>query len=343
MSKGKKLYIISLGFLVVSLVFVVLLMFTKVTDKHEEYILVEQVFSNWISTLFFILIYAISAATLSLNLLSIFKNNYIIQRMSFFIKMCFVILLFIPFFSGVYGDFAHVAYFFIFNILSISFLLISLIIEFASIRKIEDNIHRDELINKYRLIINFDYFLLLICGLIIIISSFIIGDFYLFYSNYLPYIPFYFLPTLSLIFYIYNAYRFNYLSSRYFSFIDIIKSRFIYYFVAYLSTIRLGYFAYSNYSFYSQLKILRMILFFIFIAIIIFNSFLPKIDLSFLLAGIIITLFTFEVIGMIEAVNGNNDMVYAIISFLFDYIILLLLALPYYVFVGVENVFIKHK
>lgn len=341
MEKGKKLYIASLGFLAVTLVFVILLVFTKVVNEHEEYILVERIFSKGISSLFFYIAYAFTGASVALNILSIFKRNYILHRIAFFIKVCLLILLVIPFFSSVYYEFAHEAGFFTFDLLAIAFLAISIVIEYFAVKNIEDNIHIDELIDKCNIVINFDYFLLLISGLIIIIFSFVIGDFYLFTFNYLPNVPFYFIPTLSLVFYIYNAIKLNYISSRYYSIVNIIKSRFIYYYIGYLSIIRLGYFAYSDYSLYTNLKLLRMILFLVYIAIIIFNSFLPKIDLSFLLGVLIITLFTFEVMGMVKIINDDPDRAFIFISNLLDYIIVLFIALPYYIYIGIEHLFFK--
>ena len=341
MNKGKKLYIASVGFLVISLVFVILLVFSKIVDEYEEYILAERIFNQGISSLFFYIAYVIGATSLTLNILSIFKGKYILQRISFFIKVCFIIILVIPFFSGIYNEFAHEASFLTFDLLAISFLFISIIIEYFAIKDIEDNIYRDELIDKYQIIINLDYYLLLISGLTIIIFSFIIGDFYLFSQSYLPNVPFYFIPTLSFVFYIYNAVKINYISSRYYSVINIIRSRFVYYFIGYVSIVRLGYFAYSDYSLYSNLKLLRMILFFIYIAIIIFNSFLPKIDLSFLLAAIIITLFTFEVMGIVEIISKNDNTIFLFISYLLDYIIVLFIALPYYIYIGIEHLFLK--
>ena len=84
-----------------------------------------------------------------------------------------------------------------------------------------------------------------------------------------------------------------------------------------------------------------MILFLVYIAIIIFNSFLPKIDLSFLLGIIIITLFTFEVIGIVKIINDNPDTAFVFISYMLDYIIVLFIALPYYIYIGIEHLFFK--
>lgn len=341
MGKLKKLYLVSLGFLIVSLVFIALLVFARIVNENEEYVLVERIFHQGISAMFFYLAYSFGAISLTLSILSIFKDNHLLKRSSFFIKIYFIILLVSPFFTSIYYEFAHEASFFTLNLLAIAFLAISMVIEYFALRDVEENIHRDDLIKKYRIVINFDYFLLLISGLIIIISSFIVGDFYLLFNIYLPNIPIYFIPVLSLIFYIFNSFRLNYISSKYYSLLNIINSRFIYYFVAYLSIVRLGFFAYSNYSFYEGLKILRLILLLVFISIVIFNSFLPKIDLSFLLAGIIITLFTFEVVGMVKAIKDNGNMVFAITSFLLDYIIVIFIALPYYIYNGINRLFLK--
>ena len=341
MKKSKSLYLVSLGFLIVSVIFVVLLVFAKVSDRNEEYILAERIFSNGISASFFYIAYVFSIICLTLNVLSFYKDSYLLNRISFFIKLCFLILLVIPFFSSIYYEFAHGAGFFTFDLLAIAFIFISLIIEYFAIKDVEENIYRDLLIDKYKIVINFDYFLLLLSAIIIITASFIVGDFYLFSTYYLPNVPFYFIPTLSLVFYIYNEFRLNYISSRYFSLYNIIKTRFIYYYVSYISIVRLGFFAYSDSSFYEGLKILRLVLFLLFISIVIFNSFLPKIDLSFLLCAIIIALFTFEVIGMVKIINENNNAIFMITTYLLDYIIVLFIALPYYIFTGVNRLVLK--
>lgn len=341
MEKSKKLYLFSLGFLLISLIFIFLLIFVKAGEEGEEYVVAEHFFNLGIKASFFYIAYLFGAACLTLTTLSFFKNNYLLKRSSFFIKVCYLILLVIPFFSKIYYEFAHKAFFFQFDILGIGFLSISAVIEYFALRNTAENIHVDRLIDEYRLVINFDYFLLLISGLIIITLSFIIGDFYVFSSTYLPNVPFYFIPLLSLLFYIVNAYKLNYVQSRYFSFLTIVKSRFVYYFIAYVSIIRLGYFAYSDYSFYDGLKVLRMALLLAFIAIVIFNSFLPKIDLSFILSAIIVTLFSFEVVGMVNAIKENENFMFVITYFLLDYIIVIFIALPYYIFTGIDRLFLK--
>ena len=75
MEKAKKLYLFSLGFLIVSLVFVALLIFSKIINEDEEYILVERIFSSGISVLFFYLSYFLGALSLTLSILSLIKNS----------------------------------------------------------------------------------------------------------------------------------------------------------------------------------------------------------------------------------------------------------------------------
>ena len=341
--KSKKLYLFSLGFLIASLIFIAILVFAKIVTRDDEYILAERIFSQGIKALFFYLAYAFGVITLTMTILSTFKNIHLLQRSSFFLKVCFVIILVSPFFTSIYYEYAHEASFFKIDILAIAFLIISTIIEYFAIKDIEENTYVDELIDKYRIVINFDYFLLIISALLIIIFSFVVGDFYIFSNNYLPNIPFYYLPALSLVFYIFNSYKLTYIESRYFSLFTIINSRFSYYFVSYLSIIRLGYFAYSNYSFYEGAKTLRLVLFIIFISVIIFNSVLPKIDLSFILASIIVTLFIFEVVGMIQMINNDNNIIFILTSYLLDYIIVLFIALPYYIYNGINHLFLKRK
>ena len=343
MEKSKKLYLVSLGFLIVSLVFVALLIFSKIINEDEEYILVERIFSSGISALFFYLSYFLGAISLTLSILSLIKNNLLLQRSSFFIKIYFLVFLVTPFFTSIYYEFAHEASFFTFNLLAIAFLAISVVIDYFAVRDVEENIHRDELIKKYRIIINFEYFLLLISALTLITISFIVGDFYLFFNGYLPNYPLYYVPLMSLIFYVINSIRSNYISSKYYSLSDILNSRFVYYFASYLSIVRLGFFAYSGYSFYEGLKILRLVLFFAFITIVIFNSFLPKIDLSFILAAIIVTLFAFEVVGMVKVISDNPNAAFALTSFLLDYVILLFIALPYFVYNGINRLFLRRE
>lgn len=334
----------SLGFLIVSLVFLVLLLFIKVTKRDEEYILVTRVFSSGIGALFFYITYPLMIITLIFTLFAVLKDYLLIQRISFFIKLYFIIFLVTPFFTSLYSEYAHESGFFVYNLLAIGFLLISLAIEGFAIKNHEDNIPSDILLTKYRIIINFDYFILLISGLIIIVASFIYGDFYEFNFDVLGNIPIYYAPIVSLVFYLYNSYRTNYLSSRfYFSITNVLKSRFIYYFVSYLSISYLGDFAYSSHSFYNGLKIFRLVLFLVFIAVVIFNSFLPKIDLSFLLAIIIIILFTFEMIGWGRMISTNNDIALYIVYYLLDYIILIFIALPYYIFNGINILFLDRK
>ena len=342
MNKRKSLYLISLGFQVVAMIFIALLIFIKVVNRSEEYILVTRIFSSGIGVMFFYLAYSFSLITLILAIISIAKDNLIIQRISLFFKLYFVIFLITPFFTSIYYEFAHESQFFVYNLLAVGFLIVSSILEGFSIKNHEDNTHSADLIKQYKTIVNLDYFVLLIAGIGIIIASFIYGDFYEFSFGVLSNIPVYYLPLMALIFYIYNSMRVNYLSSKYFfSLSEIIKSRFIYYYVSYLTITRLGNFAYSHHSFYKGLQVFRLILFLVFIAVVIFNSFLPKIDLSFLLSAIIITLFAFEMIGLAELIKNDSDIAYIIFSYLLDYLILVLIAIPYYIFNGINCLFFR--
>ena len=99
MTKTKKLYIASLFFLACSLVFIALLVFIKITNKNDEYVLVSRVFGEGISALFFYIAYAFSIASLVLTILSINKNILLIQRISFFVRVIFIMFLVTPFFT----------------------------------------------------------------------------------------------------------------------------------------------------------------------------------------------------------------------------------------------------
>ena len=340
MNKAKKLYLASILFLSVSLIFIALLVFIRIREGEDVFILSTRIFSEGLNALFFYLAYGFAIASLTLNIISYSKNNLIIQRASFFVKLYFIIILAMPFFTSTAHDYSHVSSFFVRNLLAIGFLLISFVIELFALKNVEDNIPSDILLSKYRIIVNIDYWLLLITGIIIITLSFIVGDFYAFNTYYLSYIPIYFIPALSLIFYIFNSSRRAYLSFEYFSLMNIVKSKFIYYLVSYLTVVRLGYFAYSSHSFYSGLKVLRFVLFLIFILIVVLNSFFPRLGLTFILAIIIITLFTFEMIGVVRA-SKDAYFAFSVISNVLDYIILLLVASPLYIYLGINNLILK--
>ena len=341
MNKVKRLYLFSLISIIISIIFIATLVFVEIKEVDNSYLLSTHIFSSGISALFFYLAYAFSAVTLVLTIISFIKENYILKRISLFIKVCFVIFLVSAFFTYIYSYYSHESGFFVRNLLAIYFVAMSIIFEMFALRNIEDNTVREELILKYKTIINLDYFLLIIVSLVIIAACFITRDFYVFYNDYLPIIPIYFIPILSLILYTINAFRLAYVSSRYFTLVDIINSRFAYYFVAYLAIIRSGFFAFSTHSLFDGLKILRLILFLVLISIIIFNSIYRKIDLSFILSAIIIALFSFEAIGVIRLIQKNELYGYVVVSYLLDYIIFVFLALPYYIYKGIS--FIRYK
>ena len=343
MKKAKPLYFISLGFLAVTLVFVSLLVFIQIREGKTTYVLASRVFSQGIAALFFYLAYTFGVATLTLSILSIFKDKHFLRRSSFFLKVYFVMILVTPFFTGIYYEYSHESSFFVMDVLAVEFLLISVVLEGFAIKIIEDNTPRDKLVNDYLIVINSDYFLLLVSGLIIIILSFVFGDFYAFSNDYLVNIPIYFIPLTSLLFYIFNSSKLNYLNSQYFSPLNVIKSRFAYYFIAYITIVRLGYYAYSEHSFFEGLKILRLVLFLVFISIVIFNSFLPKIDLSFGLAIISLTLLIFEMIGLVQLLQAEERYVYYIAVFALDYLIVLFISVPYYIYTGIDKFFFNRK
>ena len=341
MNKAKRLYLLSIAFLLASIIFVTLLVFIRIREGEDVFVLSTRIFSEGLNALFFYLAYGFAIASLTLNIISYHKNNLIIQRASFFVKLYFIIILALPFFTSTAYDYSHISSFFVRNLLAIGLLLISFVIELFAVKNVEDNIPTDELLFKYRIIINFDYWLLLLSALIIITLSFIVGDFYAFNTYYLSYIPIYFIPALSLVFYIFNLSRKAYLSFKYFSIMDILKARYVYYFISYLAIVRLGYFAYSTHSFYPGLKLLRLILFILFIVLIIIASFLPNIGLTFGIAVIIITLFIFEIIGIIQTPK-DSYFAFSVVSNTLDYIILMLLAAPYYIYIGINNILMKH-
>ena len=343
MSKAKKLHIASLIPLVITVIFAVLTVFIQIREGDDIYILATRIFSSGISALFFYLSFSLSLITLTLSIIALKSDNYILKRISLLTKIYFVIILMTPFFTSIYYMFSHESQFFVFNLLAIYFLILSLILELASIHNFEESIPSDKLVVEYKKVINIDYMLLIAVGLIIIVSCFIQGDFYVFYDTYLTIIPIYFIPVLSLVLYIANSFRLNYISSKYFTLLDILKSRFVYYFIGYLCVVRLGFFAYSDFTLYNGLKVLRLILFITFIAIFILNSIYKKIDLSFVLGAIIITLFSFEVVGIVDLVKSNEFYIFMLISRLLDYIILVLIATPYYIFNGIHSIRLMNK
>ena len=124
---------------------------------------------------------------------------------------------------------------------------------------------------------------------------------------------------------------------------DIIKSRYAYYFIGYLSIIRLGFFAFGSHSLFEGFEVLRLILFLVFISVIIFNSFYRKIDLSFILGIIIVTLFSFEAVGIVNLIKSNESYIYVIAFSLLDYMILIFLAVPFYIYLGIDFIISKIK
>ena len=336
MSKVNKLYLVSIISLVISIVFIATLVFINIREIDNSYVLVTRIFQSGISALFFYLAYALSAISLGLSIFAFLKKNYILKRISIFIKAYFLIILVSPFFTSIYSFFSHESGFFVRDLLAIYFMVMSLVLEIFATRIVEENTPREELISKYKLIINFDYLLLLITSIGIVIACFVTRDFYIFYNDYLSIIPIYFIPVLSLILYVINNFRLAYISSRYFTVLDIIKSPFAYYFIGYLSIVRLGFFAFSNYSLYEGFNAFRLILFLVFISIVIFNSIYKKIDLSFILGAIIITLFSFEIVGLTKLIQNNESFIYIMVSYFLDYMILIFLALPYYIYIGID-------